>query len=612
MPYDKDTLLDEIRLGNWNSVKDIVTSLQKEMSPDAFDREFSPIAISAKLVKLMGKAGLHFAKEYADNVWEIHKDSVFTDGVYTLDRNKSGVPFDMEPTSGPYPRGLVPVQKGVGDISNFDKISKVFDSGWISPEGEFIGNEGYAHDDKAKEYGLGSAESAINKGWIRFNQHGNMLYFEGKNTSDHVKRIEQFLEDNPESAGGIVNLDLHGKIYDHIDAEDILKYGLKVMLAREDRSVKVSDLQKKPSWKGWMPPKAPMELYHATAVDNMDSIKSKGLMPFGETTEIRKPAVWMSDKPDFAINHFNNRFPGKKGVLLKLSVDPKVCGLHQSMVGYPNVYVCHETIPANMIIEEIPLTKKSFSLDYINKVANALRRYAQRTGAVLDNLKPLATLWYENEDGDKYILSEEELNNAYFPPDYPYQHFRGPELRDSICTSEGELMSGSTTMNCIGPIVIALVQEKNWNWVDALTFAASTCERCLNILLEETAGDPYPQEQKDSANTWCECCEMIDPDYDYYYKTVVQPDIDRDIEDSVFVGMKDLVASESLMLTPKNTDLAPQADWRYPVRQDPNPEGHRPFMVNDRPHKELKETNEDSHIFFFGPSFNQNLTKVKK
>ena len=80
------------------------------------------------------------------------------------------------------------------------------------------------------------------------------------------------------------------------------------------------------------------------------------------------------------------------------------------------------------------------------------------------------------------------------------------------------------------------------------------------------------------------------------------------------IGLSDLVkqSSESLMLTPKNTDLAPQVDWRYPERREPNPTGFRPFMTDSIPGPKLKETNEDSRIFFFGPSFNQNLTKIKK
>lgn len=347
MASKKEDLLDEVQLGNWNIVQDWVEKLQKELPPEEFEKNYSPIAISIELVKLMGKPGLDLAKEYADNVFPegVEKDSTFTDGMYSLMRNKSGVPFELEPISksGPYPRALTPVQKGVGDISFKDRIS--------------------------------------------------------------------------------------------ISLSDI-----------------VADFQKKPSWKGWMPPKGPMELYHATAVDNLDSIKAQGLMPFGETSAIKKPAVWMSDKPDFAINHFKNRFPGKKGVLLKLSVDPKVIGIHQSMVGYPNVYVSHETIPANMIIEEIPVSKKSTSL--------------------------------------------------------------------------------------------------------------------RNVTSENT---------------------------------------------DVFVGMKDLFkeSSESLMLTPRNTELSPQVDWRYPERREPNPTGFRPFMTDSQPGPKLKETTEDSRIFFFGPSFNQNLTKVR-
>jgi hypothetical protein len=352
------------------------------------------------------------------------------------------------------------------------------------------------------------------------------------------------------------------------------------------------------------------------------------------------------------------------------------------------------------------------------------------------------------------------------PEDYPYQHSRSPELNDRICIRNAPMLSeGHTTLNCIGPIVINLVQNKGWDFVDAIVIAASSCERCLNILLEETTGEPY--DGRETSNTWCECCEMIDPEYDNHYKTVIQPEIDKRIEEDHLscVGFKDLVAatpkeygkvwispndevmdlppdmihieyfqnedkydelntqrelqgeglinfvvkkgwvrkgetkrelyfsvydfddktisrlqkyidsnpqsligkedvrisfgenfrghksipaeyvekyglkyaiqrskeklvnaftladlikhadgggSESLMLTPRNTDLAPQVDWRYPIRQEPNPTGFRPFMTDSPPGPKLKETIEDSHIFFFGPSFKQNLTNVKK
>lgn len=500
MASKKDHILDEIRLENWDAVQAIVTSAQTELSPKEFENQFSPLAIAIDLVKLMGKAGLHFAKEYADNISEMHKDSTFTDGLYTLERNKAGEPFDLEPQSGPYPRALPTIEKSIGDIAPIDRIARVFDSGWISPEGEFICNEGYAHDDVAREMGLGDSYSAIDKGWIRFNIQGNNMYFECKKIPNNFKKIEQFLENNPDSVGKWVGLDfMDSKIYDYIDEADILKYGLKTMLEREDRNIKI----------------------------------------------------------------------------------------------------------------------KSFSLSYINRMAIELRNYSLKTGSVLDDLRPIASLWYENESGEKYILSDDELMNALMPEDYPYQHSRFPVLTDTVCVQNAPpLLEGHTSMNCIGPIVIALVQNKGWDWVDALTFAASTCERCLNILLEETTGEPYPD--RDSAGTHCECCQYVDPEYDNYYKTVVQPEIDRDIlEDSHFscVGFKDLFADagdSGTTLYNRNTDLAPQSDWRYPVRQEPNPTGHRPFMVDSPPGPKLKETTEDSHIFFFGPSFNQNLTKIKE
>ena len=137
----------------------------------------------------------------------------------------------------------------------------------------------------------------------------------------------------------------------------------------------------------------------------------------------------------------------------------------------------------------------------------------------IDLLKPLPSLWYENEGGDKYILSDEELMNADIPDDkeYHYQHSVFPLLVDSVCVkNKPQLSEGHTTINCIEPIVLYLVSNKGWSLPDAITAAASTCERCLNILLEETTGEPYLE--RDTANTYCEQCDIIDPAYASSYK----------------------------------------------------------------------------------------------
>lgn len=640
---DKSTLIDNILQERWNLAKDFLEGAKSKLSSEEFEKELNPLAVSIELVKAVGKPGLNLAKEYADNIFSYsnEKDSTFTDGVYTLDRNKSGVPFEMEPQNGPYPRALPTIEKGVGDISTFGRISfnKAFDI-----------------------YIINIGESQLKFIIVATVKDANTIYY---------KQFENFYD---------VDWLLYG-----MKKEEIVAY-VQIFTSGGKQGIS--------------------KVYYGSGLFVDKDYRRQGIAT----------AMY-------------NEFEKQKSIKL-------VPEAIQSPEG-----------------EEFWKSRKSFSLDYLNKIASALRQYSQRTGSVLDNLKPLATLWYENEDGDKYILSEEELRNVDIPEDYPYQHSRNPELREMVCVeSAPPLMEGGTTMNCIGPIVISLVQDKNWDWVDALVFAASTCSRCFNILLEEVTGEPYLE--RDTANTFCECCEMIDPEYDTYYKTVIKPEQDKVLEEEFvpFVGMRDLVAysgkykkvwidpsdeiiefditfahsdiikkflpnsdqyktsddaydaaisdgwirkgetgsllyffvnelddqailrmqkyidndpdslvdkeivdidfgrrgagninvsaeavekyglksaiqrserqlvnafsladlitsSESLMLTPKSQDLAPQVDWRYPERQEVNPSGHRPFMVNDRPHKELVETNEDSHIFFFGPSFNQHLKK---
>jgi len=136
----------------------------------------------------------------------------------------------------------------------------------------------------------------------------------------------------------------------------------------------------------------------------------------------------------------------------------------------------------------------------------------------IDRLQPIPNLWYEDEEGNKIFpdLRGDMLPDDYMDGGYPYQHARFPVVRDSICTDEGELMSGETSMNCVEPIVIYLVTERKWTLPDAITVAATTCERCMNILLEETTGEPYLE--RDTAHTHCELCAIIDSEYDKKYK----------------------------------------------------------------------------------------------
>jgi len=169
------------------------------------------------------------------------------------------------------------------------------------------------------------------------------------------------------------------------------------------------------------------------------------------------------------------------------------------------------------------------SMKNYKDAANKYNELARIHGKAIDRVEPLPNLWYEDEDGGKYIPTNKEMEEAYDvqdkAKDFPYQHLLMPILQESIVSKDGEIMSGETTINCITPIIIYLVQERGWDLVDSITLGASTCERCLNILLEETTGEPY--DGRDKAGTYCELCAIIDPEYAKQYKEAHPEDYEK-------------------------------------------------------------------------------------
>jgi len=139
----------------------------------------------------------------------------------------------------------------------------------------------------------------------------------------------------------------------------------------------------------------------------------------------------------------------------------------------------------------------------------------------IDRLEPLPQYWYENEEGIKHIPTEEEMHGEpFFPKDFPIQHCLTPELVEEINYTDdrGHLMTGHKTINCIEDIVLYLVLQRGWKMTDAIVSAAETCERCLNILIEESGGEKYDQHEKDTCHTHCEQCAIVDPEYDKAFK----------------------------------------------------------------------------------------------
>lgn len=154
-----------------------------------------------------------------------------------------------------------------------------------------------------------------------------------------------------------------------------------------------------------------------------------------------------------------------------------------------------------------------------------LKEYNSRH--TIDKLKPIPAIWYENDKGEKYFLSEEELNNAYFPPDYPIQVSRFPGVTESyIDTRNNSNIKFENTINCVQPIVEHLC-NKGWSMVDAISISSMLCERCLNIAIEQSGGEKYDEEQKKSSHTHCDLCEIIDPEYDKWFKEVWTKELEK-------------------------------------------------------------------------------------
>ncbi len=156
------------------------------------------------------------------------------------------------------------------------------------------------------------------------------------------------------------------------------------------------------------------------------------------------------------------------------------------------------------------------------------------TEKAIDRLMPLPSLWYEDKEGNRLYVDCDDMDTMNeIMENGGLQRCRMPLLVDSCCTDEGQLYRGESSFNCVEPIVLYLI-GKGWKLTDAITVAACTCERCVNILLEETTGEIY--EGRDTANTHCELCNIIDPEYDKWYNTKQEEVDKRNKENPVFVN----------------------------------------------------------------------------
>lgn len=135
----------------------------------------------------------------------------------------------------------------------------------------------------------------------------------------------------------------------------------------------------------------------------------------------------------------------------------------------------------------------------------------------------LAQLWYEDEERNWRL--PDRSNDALDPVDegYIYQHSRfSTELTQRILRvdvdEEGHHKSvdlGGFTSTYPDDLALAIANSGDYRLKDAITIAASSCERCLNALLwhyevskdGEREGYPEGSEEWHEARTSCRFCE---------------------------------------------------------------------------------------------------------
>jgi hypothetical protein len=155
---------------------------------------------------------------------------------------------------------------------------------------------------------------------------------------------------------------------------------------------------------------------------------------------------------------------------------------------------------------------------------------------LLDGIKNIDTLWYEDEAGNKL---DSNRMSCELPKGWKYQYCASAVVVDSICThavrpkwpvrwlrwmadrmprswqgNKSQIMRGESTINCIYPIVKHLVEQNGFSFNDACVLGAGLCERCLNIVLWELEGDETAHAQYlNDTMTTCKYCDIIDSRY---------------------------------------------------------------------------------------------------
>jgi hypothetical protein len=123
----------------------------------------------------------------------------------------------------------------------------------------------------------------------------------------------------------------------------------------------------------------------------------------------------------------------------------------------------------------------------------------------------LCELWYENEDGEKFIPNYGE-NFGNPPLGYFYQHGQFPTiLRHSILKIENgsshEIMAAE--MSWSEDLVLSMANSGKWKLREAILIAANACERCMNSLAHEYGlnwGYAEFSDEWEKCGTTCRFC----------------------------------------------------------------------------------------------------------
>lgn len=126
----------------------------------------------------------------------------------------------------------------------------------------------------------------------------------------------------------------------------------------------------------------------------------------------------------------------------------------------------------------------------------------------------LLTLWYENEEGDKFVPDFEEGMPDDVPKEYTYQVSQFPT---QLTTNYLRILDDGTSEEvAVGysdwpeDLVLAMVESGDFSLSAAILIGSQCCDRCLNALCYEYGLDDGYQEGSEEwerANTECEFCK---------------------------------------------------------------------------------------------------------